>query len=191
MLMFGIYKITNKQNNKIYIGKSKDIEDRWIYHTSHYNDSKKWDKNLYKAFRKYGIDNFSFEIIEPMDEETYNKFGNNREQYWIIYYDSFNNGYNETSGGDGGYNVSAVKTNSKLTKEEVIQIRTMYNNCNICVSDAYELFKDKITKRGFQAIWLGQNHKTIMPEVFTEENKKKHNYLERQRTGRLRQERKK
>ena len=64
------------------------------------------------------------------------------------------------------------------SKEEVIQIRTMYNNCNICVSDAYELFKDKITKRGFQAIWLGQNHKTIMPEVFTEENKKKHNYLE-------------
>ena len=118
--MFGIYKITNKQNNKIYIGKSKSVEDRWIYHTSHHNDSKEWNKILYKAFRKYGIDNFNFEIIEPMDEKTYDKFGNNREQYWIIYYDSLNNGYNETNGGDGGYNIKAVKSNSKLTKEEVI-----------------------------------------------------------------------
>ena len=85
MLMFGIYKITNKQNNKIYIGKSKDIEDRWIYHTSHYNDSKEWDKNLYKAFRKYGIDNFSFEIgCEVCRKKIKNKLWEICGQYSII-----------------------------------------------------------------------------------------------------------
>ena len=87
--MHGIYKITNLINDKSYIGKSSNIEGRWEYHKTRYNDKKEWDKTLYSAFRKYGLDNFSFEILEEMDEQYYNKFGNNREEYWILYYDTF------------------------------------------------------------------------------------------------------
>ena len=53
--------------------------------------------NLYQAMRKYGIENFSFEVIEECLPEELNE----REIYWIDYYDSFNKekGYNMTPGG--------------------------------------------------------------------------------------------
>ena len=45
---------------------------------------------LSRAFRKYGINNFSFEIVEECSKEELNK----KEKYWINYYNSFFNGYN-------------------------------------------------------------------------------------------------
>ena len=63
--MTGIYKITNLINNKIYIGQSVDIKKRWATHKRQaFIKGKEYDKYLYRAIRKYGIDNFSFEIIE-------------------------------------------------------------------------------------------------------------------------------
>lgn len=188
--MYGIYKITNLINNKSYIGKSSDISSRWEYHKERYCDDKDWNKSLYSAFRKYGLNNFSFEIVEEMSEEYYNKFSNNREEYWILYYDTLIEGYNETSGGDGGHNEKALSKTRKLTLDEVRHIRQLYNDCELCLADAYELYQHKITRRGFQAVWLGQNYKNINPEVFSEENKQKHNQIERQRTGKLRREKK-
>ena len=184
--MYGIYKITNKQNQKCYIGKSSNIAQRWEYHKSIYDTTKEKEKTLYKAFRKYGIDNFNFEVLEEMTEKEYNQFSNNREQYWILFFDSMNNGYNETAGGDGGFIEKAVIKNRKLTIPEVEYIRDLYAECELCLDDAYNLFKDKISRRGFQAVWLGQNYAKIKPEVFSEENKKKHSYMEHQRQGRLR-----
>lgn len=190
IIMYGIYKITNKLNGKCYIGKSSDIEKRWKYHQTQYTYEKEWNKTLYKAFRKHGLHNFTFEVIESMSKDYYNKFSNNREEYWITYYDSFNNGYNETKGGDGGFIQKAVSKNRKLTEADVKNIRKLYASCNIGLSDAYTLYQNKISKRGFQAVWLGQNYKKIMPEVYTEENKRKHILLEHKRQGELRRQKK-
>lgn len=99
--MIGIYKIENKVNKKAYIGQSIHIEQRWLEHKqpSIYNNPnhKSYSYALYEAFRKYGIDNFEFSIIEECSKEQLNE----REKYWIQYYDSYNNGYNMTLGGDG------------------------------------------------------------------------------------------
>lgn len=67
----GIYKITNKFNNDCYIGKSIDIDKRWYQHKNRYNDknSKSYNYYLYRAFRKYGIENFKFEILELCSPE--------------------------------------------------------------------------------------------------------------------------
>lgn len=184
--MLGIYKITNTINNHTYIGKSTNIEQRWKYHLTHYNNTSEYNKTLYKAFRKYGTENFTFEVLEELNEEQYDLFADEKERYWINVYNSFKCGYNETLGGDGGFIEQARNAIKKLSDEDVKVIRQMYNDCNICLSDAYSLYEDRITKRGFQAIWLGQNHKHIMPEVFTEENKQKHIQLEHQRQGQLR-----
>lgn len=189
--MCGIYKITNMLNGKSYIGKSQDIEKRWIYHKTMYRTVKENNKALYQAFSKYGLENFIFEVIEEMTTEEYALFSNNREQYWILYYNSYKNGYNNTLGGDGGYIELAAAANRKLTLEEVTQIRELYANCELCLDDAYRLFENKMTRRGFQAVWLGQNYKHIKPEVFTEENKKKHSLIEHQRQGKLRKGKKK
>jgi group I intron endonuclease len=58
-----IYKITNKVNGKVYIGKTKDPERRW---REHKNESLKAEKKyvIYLALNKYGINNFDFEVIE-------------------------------------------------------------------------------------------------------------------------------
>lgn len=88
--MIGIYKITNKINNKIYIGQSTNIEKRWQQHIAKYSDTL-----IHKAIIKYGAENFEFEIIEECTKDELN----DREIYWVAYYDSYNNGYNMTAGG--------------------------------------------------------------------------------------------
>lgn len=62
----GIYKIENLINHKCYIGQSVKIEQRWKNHkiTAKNLNDKNYDNPLYRAIRKYGIENFSFEIIE-------------------------------------------------------------------------------------------------------------------------------
>ena len=63
----GIYKITNQLNGHAYIGLSKNCLKRWNDHYSkscHPQKQEDYDKPLYKAMRKYGRENFSFEIIE-------------------------------------------------------------------------------------------------------------------------------
>ena len=110
--MIGIYKIINKINGKCYIGQSTQIEKRWSKHknTSHNQTSKAYDYPLYRAFRKYGIENFSFKILE----ECSNLELNEKEKYWINYY---NPEYNQTTGGD-------YKTvPKKLTYEQVQKIQ--------------------------------------------------------------------
>ena len=92
--MIGIYKITNRINNKCYIGQSINIERRW---KEHINDDIKLDRAIGKAFKKYGISNFTFEIIEQCSEEKLDE----REIFWIQYYNSYANGYNMTLGGGG------------------------------------------------------------------------------------------
>ena len=92
--MIGIYKITNTVNGKCYIGQSRDIKARWQKHLSSYKSYPDWE--LYRAFKKYGISKFTFEIIEECLIEELNE----REIYWIAQYDSFNNGYNMTLGGE-------------------------------------------------------------------------------------------
>ncbi len=97
----GIYKIENKINNKIYIGQSIDIMHRWDQHKMDaFNESltQKYRSALYSAIRKYGLQNFKFEIIEQCNKTDLNI----REIYWIKYYNSNNPnfGYNLTSGGD-------------------------------------------------------------------------------------------
>ena len=72
----GIYLIQNKINNKVYIGLSVNIEERWQHHRSLYlkTDSKEVNKPLYLAFRKYGIENFDFKILEECSlEELFDK----------------------------------------------------------------------------------------------------------------------
>ena len=97
--MIGIYKIENKINHHVYIGQSINIKQRWIQHKvpSSWNDPIRdsYNNKLYGAFRKYGLDNFDFSIIEECAIEKLNE----REIYWIKYYNSCENGYNLTIGG--------------------------------------------------------------------------------------------
>lgn len=171
--MIGIYKITNTINNKIYIGLSSNIEERWKTHKKRYKieTDKEYEKHLYRSFRKYGLDAFTFEIIEECSVEELA----NREIYWISYYDSYANGYNETPGGEIICIGGEKHPNHKLTEQDVICIRNYYKN-KARRKDIYTLYKDRIGESGFSKIWKGETWKDIMPEVYTEENKNFHKH---------------
>ncbi len=167
--MTGIYKITNKINGKCYIGQSNDIKRRFAQHKSPYEWGRNPESHLYRAFQCYGMENFSFEVIEECSEEQLN----DREMYWIEYYHSMvkYDGYNLNSGGNGTQGENHPR--HKLTKEDVIDIRTRYNNRERC-KEVEALYADRIGHSGFSKIWKGETWKSIMPEVYTEENKQFH-----------------
>ena len=92
----GVYVITNKVNGLKYVGQSKDIKRRFSGHRNT-NNRKDGDKRketpLYKDMLKFGLENFSFEILEECHIDSLD----DREKYYIEKLDSINNGYNLTS----------------------------------------------------------------------------------------------
>lgn len=118
-----IYKITNKINGKIYIGKtSRTPQIRWSEHKQYSHLIERYNTPLYHAMRKYGIDNFDFTVIE--DNISNLEKLNEREKYYIELYNSTSheNGYNIVLGGDGG------RTSSKLTIQQVEEIRQILSD---------------------------------------------------------------
>lgn len=95
-----IYKILNRKTGSVYIGKTNNFERRKREHLSiaFNSNSEDYNKLLYRKIREYGIENFEFSVIEEcLDIEWQEK-----EKYWIKYYNSFKGiGYNESEGGDG------------------------------------------------------------------------------------------
>lgn len=160
--MIGIYKITKISNGKSYIGQSNNIERRFKEHQQKGSLSR---IPLDIAIQKYGIYAFTYEVLEecPLDKL------NERESYWIKYYDTINNGYNCSIGGNQ-QSVGENNGRSKLTENDIKIIRQAYAE-HKKQKDIYKQFEDKITFNHFQSIWQGKSWSHIMPEVFTEENK--------------------
>lgn len=157
--MIGIYKITKKDNGKSYIGQSNDIERRFKEHKY------KLDIPVEIAIQKYGAEAFDFDIIEECSLEQLDE----RERYWIAFYNTYKGiGYNCSEG--GGDNRGENNGRTKLTNQEVAYIRDCYDK-HLRRKDVYEQFKDKIAFSSFASIWDGTSWKDIKPEVYTEENK--------------------
>lgn len=165
--MIGIYKITKKENGKAYIGQSNNIERRFIQHCY---KGEKARIPLDVAIKKYGKDAFTFEVIEECSSEQLNE----REAYWIKYYDTVKNGYNCSEGGEQ-QSIGENNGRSKLTEKDIIRIRTAYAN-HEKQQDVYQDYKDIISFGYFQNLWQGRSWSHIMPEVFTEKNKKYYIY---------------
>lgn len=105
----GIYLIKNIINGKCYIGQSIRLKKRLHDHLKVFNSRNNPNRDrmvLYKAFDKYGIDNFEIEILYETESKEYNSIKrdlDNLEKKYIIEYNSqVPNGYNQTSGGDAG-----------------------------------------------------------------------------------------
>lgn len=162
--MIGIYKITNKINNKSYIGQSIDIKARFSQHKLHAFDNRRDSYNftIYKAIRKYGIENFNFEIIEICSKEDLNK----KEKYWIKYYDSYNNGYNMTTGGDTSTNHTDKKVKQYNINGDFIteyqSIREASRFTNIDHTSIIRCCKNKVKHAG-GFLWSYSDNKIIIP----------------------------
>lgn len=91
----GIYKITNTITQQCYIGQAVDIDKRWKEHCKFGLgiDTPPGNK-LYKAISEYGLQNFSFEMLEECKKEQLNQ----KQKFYIDLYDSYNFGYNSNKG---------------------------------------------------------------------------------------------
>ena len=151
-MITGIYKVTNKENGLMYIGKGKNILDRWYEHKREsYCSDEVWKTNkrgeqtyFHRALRKRTPEDFTWEIIEECSEELLNE----REIYWITYYhtyihDPLCKGYNMTKGGDG-YSCGGGENapGCKITKEQA------------------DLIKQKLKER-----WTIKQIQELVPEI--------------------------
>lgn len=164
-----IYKITNTINGKIYVGLTiATLQQRW---NGHIQNSKTNNRHLYKSMRKYGLDKFIIEEIDSTDD--FKKLGE-LERFYINKYDSQNpnKGYNLTAGGES--NQLDGNPRARLKVEDVVQIREIYSYGELRCKECWKLFEDKISFSAFQKIWEGITWKSIMPEIYTEENKLHH-----------------
>lgn len=118
-----IYKLTNIQNGKVYIGQTKgSLRKRIITHLSQARKFTKSKKHhLQFALQKYGYDNFQIETIEACDPCHLNE----REVFWIKHYNSTNPsiGYNCTNGGDGCSMAREIKDSTRTKISEANKLK--------------------------------------------------------------------
>lgn len=109
--MYCIYKAVNKDDGKVYIGKTNNFEKR---KQEHFLD-KRTNSMFDRALRKHGDESFEWSVLEDCIPTL--ETANEREKYWIKQYNAYyrwdgSNGYNMTYGGDGGsqWNVRKIAT---------------------------------------------------------------------------------
>lgn len=167
-----IYCYTNKINGKKYIGQTINPEQRYKQHkSSAFNSNDEaYDLPLHRAFRKYGYDNFIYEVLQ--EAETIEEL-NGLEVYYIAHFNTkIPNGYNILDGGNNAprpktleTKIKMMKAMGKLTEEEVINLRIAYKNNESPTKIYNSLYKDRMHYNSFLNIWSGRKYKYIMPEA--------------------------
>ena len=179
-----IYCFTNTINNKKYIGstiqKPNIRYNQHIYNVFHKNVHQ-YDYPLYVAIRKYGLENFSYEILleKDCDEETIRKI----EQEYIIKYNCLSpNGYNQTS--DTQHPINAIESYQKMSqtkRNKAKCVAEVDKNNNILqiwnsIADCAEELNlgekhiasccrgERHTTEGRMFYWVDENNNLIIPE---------------------------
>lgn len=168
-MSIGIYKYQNKINGRIYIGQSSNIEKRFAQHLyDSKNLGKRAGTGIDYAINKYGIENFDFEIIEKCDLSELDE----KECFWIKYYNSYENGYNRTPG--RGSLKGEDHPRAILTEQQVWDLREEYR-LGTKRSEAFKPYLEKgISERSLLKVWNNENWTSVHTDVYTEENKQIH-----------------
>ncbi|MDY0199215.1 MAG: GIY-YIG nuclease family protein [Tenuifilaceae bacterium] len=169
-IMQGIYKWTNLINNKVYIGQASDIARRVRGYRSELN--KNSQRPIIRALRKYGFENFKFEILE----EVLNKEDLLiREQSWIDFYDSKNRekGYNILDSDQSPaeiYSIGSNNVKARLNEEKVLIIRDLIYNMNIPPAEVYKIYSNEISYDAFCKAYRGETWKNVDLSMIKERN---------------------
>lgn len=154
-----VYQITNLINKKAYIGITNNYVKRWSNHKCCNNPN----MVIAKAIKKYGVDNFKFEIlyqglsVEEAEEKEIELIKNKNTQAPY--------GYNIQKGGFHNNGISLYgcdNNNASLTEE---QVRFIKSHRNIPMYVLYEDFNEIITYDTFKKVYLNQTYKNIEPTV--------------------------
>lgn len=145
-----IYKITNLVNGKSYIGQTiKKVEERWQGHISDLESGRGAPKLQY-AFDKYGKDNFAFQTLEECKTEELDE----REKYWIGEYDTYENGYNSTLGGQTG----GQKHDYRTIADRYLELRSLRKTA-VSIGCSIQTVQSAIRSFGIEAKEVGEQGK--------------------------------
>ena len=165
---------------KSYIGKHNSMEyekKRWKKNGIGYKPHKgKPYTTFWSMIQKYGWNNFNHDIVEVIECETQEELNdvlNNREIYWIAYYDSYNNGFNGTKGGDGFNSEIAHKIATERWSNEENRRKQSENSKNAWTEERKQEWSQLVSgennpmygRKGEQNPFYGKHH--------TDESKKK------------------
>ena len=168
-----IYLITNKINNHVYVGQTtRTIELRWKEHLRHCELNN--GQILGRAILKYGAKNFSISQLEECDDSKLDE----RERFWIEYYDSYTNGYNATLGGTDGFimtnRASEVKElwdkglGQKAIAESIgLNIETVHNyllKSGIALNDIRHRQSELIKKNNSKVVFQYDSQNNLIKE---------------------------
>ena len=148
--MIGIYKFTNKINNKSYIGQSVNINRRYKEHKNIYREN----TIFHDALIEFGFSNFIFTIVE---ECKINEL-NDKEIYYIKKYNTlFPNGYNVSSGGSNGAHPNKIKHIKDI--DEIINLLKTTNMSNLDIGKLYGVSDQTISDINCGRIWFNKDIK--------------------------------
>ena len=143
--IIGIYKIQNNINQKNYIGQSKNIEMRWKQHI--YNAESGSQYPIHRALRKYGVEKFSFSILEVCKTSELN----DKEIEWIAKFNSYEEGYNCTRGGDGYLKIDYEQIlslwNEGKGAKEISEIAGIASSHLTSILHSFDISKKEIRER--------------------------------------------
>lgn len=142
-----IYLISNNINSKVYIGQTiQTLKKRFNGHCCYSKSDRSSNMYIKRAIHKYGKDKFHIYLIEECPIENLN----DREKYWINYYNSYNEGYNLTLGGQesNNFNINSLKNKIDLKKFEqyILEFKPLATEVarhfNICKCSVYNLIRE-------------------------------------------------
>ena len=91
MKIIGIYKITNTITGDFYIGSSKNVKQRWTCHKCKSKWKRYPNNPMYIDMRKYGVENFVFEVLEVLEVVEENKLKEIEQQFIELLKPTYNN----------------------------------------------------------------------------------------------------
>ena len=141
-----IYIITNDLNDKVYVGQTvKTLRERFNSHCCYSKTDRSENMYIKRAIHKYGRSHFKINLVEEVPEDLLNE----REIYWIAFYDSYNNGYNLTKGGQSSNYSNMHRLENTIDVKEfedyILKFkplaREVASHFGICRCSVYNLIK--------------------------------------------------
>jgi len=173
-MISGIYKITNVETHRFYIGSSKNIDGRWVEHRRNLNDGCHVNQKLQNAWNLYGEGKFRFDVIELVDLGQLII----REQFYLDTFKPYlrDVGYNICSTASGGDNI----TNNPNKEQFIEKMKTICSGENNPMfgkrhsNDSISIQKRKAKGR-FTRNWFIEKYGSEGPQKYQERIEKLRN----------------
>ena len=168
----GIYTITNKVTNRVYIGKSINIKVRWCRHRYDLRDGIHWSEKMQKDYDEFGIESFKFSIIEEAPNAKDTNSLNELEIHYIKEFSKIMGLYNKSKGGQGNKGVKfSEETRRRMSESRKGQKRTQEMKDRISKGMKKKLLINGVKYEGMgdTAIILGICTDTLLKRLRSDE----------------------